>query len=63
NIYRGVALKGPYAKINPAPDPVATFTDATVQAGQTYFYMTTAVDKKGRESKFSNQVQVTLPNS
>jgi hypothetical protein len=63
NIYRGVAPKGPYAKINTTPQPVPTFTDASVQAGQTYFYMTTAVDKKGRESKFSNQVQVTLPNS
>jgi hypothetical protein len=63
NIYRGVAPKGPYAKMNPAPHPASSYTDATVQPGQTYFYMTTAVDKKGRESKFSNQVQVTLPNS
>jgi Abnormal spindle-like microcephaly-assoc'd, ASPM-SPD-2-Hydin len=63
NIYRAATPKGPYAKINPAPQPVATFTDASVQGGQTYFYMTTAVDKKGRESKFSNLVQVTLPNS
>jgi hypothetical protein len=63
NIYRGVAPKGPYAKMNTAPHPAASFTDASVRPGQTYFYMTTAVDKKGRESKFSNQVQVTLPNS
>jgi len=63
NIYRGVAPKGPYAKMNTAPHPAASFTDASVQPGQTYFYMTTAVDKKGRESKFSNQVQVTLPHS
>ncbi len=63
NIYRAATPKGPYAKINPAPQLVATFTDASVQPGQTYFYMTTAVDKKGQESKFSNQVQVTLPNS
>jgi len=63
NIYRGAAPKGPYAKINTSPHPAPTYTDASVQAGQTYFYMTTAVDKKGRESKFSNRVQVTLPNS
>ena len=63
NIYRGVAPKGPYAKMNTAPHPAPTYTDASVQPGRTYFYMTTAVDKKGRESKFSNQVQVTLPNS
>jgi hypothetical protein len=63
NIYRGVAPKGPYAKMNTTPHPGATYTDASVQPGQTYFYMTTAVDKKGRESKFSNQVQVNVPNS
>jgi hypothetical protein len=63
NIYRGVAPKGPYMKINPSPHPAPTYTDAGVQPGQTYFYMTTAVDKKGRESRFSNQVRVTLPNS
>ena len=63
NIYRGVAAKGPYAKMNTSPHPTSTYTDASVQPGETYFYMTTAVDKKGRESKFSNQVQVTLPNS
>jgi fibronectin type 3 domain-containing protein len=49
--------------MNTAPHPAASFTDTSVQPGQTYFYMTTAVDKKGRESKFSNRVQVTLPNS
>jgi hypothetical protein len=63
NVYRGAAPKGPYTKINSALNSTATYTDASVQPGQTYFYMTTAVDKKGRESKFSNQVQVTLPNS
>lgn len=63
NIYRGVSPKGPYAKMNTAPHPASSYTDASVQPGQTYIYMTTSVDKKGRESKFSNQVQVTLPNS
>lgn len=63
NIYRGVADKGPYARINAAPHPKATFTDAGVAGGKTYFYMTTAISKNGRESKYSNQVQVTIPNS
>jgi uncharacterized protein YfiM (DUF2279 family) len=63
NIYRGSAAKGPYTKINASPHPDPTFTDASVHDGQTYFYMTTAVDKAGRESKYSNQVQIMLPNS
>lgn len=63
NIYRGVKAKGPYTKINPSPYPKATFTDGSVQSGQTYFYVTTALNKHGKESKPSNQVQVTIPNS
>ncbi len=63
NVYRGLAAKGPYTKINGSVHPHATFTDASVVGGSTYFYMTTSVNKKGKESKFSNQVQVTIPNS
>jgi hypothetical protein len=63
NIYRGISSMGPYSKINSSPDPKATFTDASVQGGQTYFYVTTALNKNGKESRRSNQVQVTIPNS
>ena len=63
NVYRGSASKGPYARINSAVHPKPTFTDGTVVAGGNYFYMTTAVSKNGRESKYSNQVHVTIPNS
>ena len=63
NVYRGLAAKGPYTRINGSVHPKSTFTDASVVGGSTYFYMTTSVNKKGKESKFSNQVQVTIPNS
>ena len=63
NIYRGIQPKGPFSKINPSPSPKATFTDGSVQGGQTYFYVTTALNQHGKESKPSNQVQVTIPNS
>jgi hypothetical protein len=63
NIYRGMQPKGPYSKINSSPQPKATFTDGSVQGGQTYFYVTTALNKHGKESKPSNQVQVTIPSS
>lgn len=63
NVYRGAALEGPYTKINASPNPSLTFTDASVVGGQTYFYMTTAVNKHGEESKYSNRVQVEIPNS
>lgn len=63
NIYRGAAANGPYTKINVSPHPTSTFTDASVVGGETYFYMTTAVSKGGRESNYSNRVQVAIPNS
>ena len=63
NVYRGDTSKGPFAKINSSPQPNAIFTDASVAGGETYFYMTTAVNKKGKESKYSNWVQVTIPSS
>ena len=63
NIYRGAASAGPFSKINSSPLPKPTFTDASVVGGTTYFYMTTAVSKNGRESKYSNRVQVSIPNS
>jgi hypothetical protein len=62
NVYRGAASQGPFAKIS-ALHPKATFTDAGVAGGKTYFYVTTAVNQKGHESKFSNPVRVTIPNS
>ncbi len=61
NIYRGSVNSGPYAKIDSAVDTVTTYTDASVQAGDTYFYVTTAVAPDGTESAFSNQVSAAVP--
>ena len=63
HVYRGVAAKGPFTRLTSSLRPQATFTDASVVGGSTYFYSTTAVNKKGKESKHSNQVKVTIPNS
>ncbi len=63
NVYRKTAAKGPYTKITGSLEPNITFTDASVVSGQTYFYIATAVYEDGKESKTSNQVQVTIPNS
>ena len=47
NIYRGNSSGGPYTKINSALDATAAYTDNSVLAGQTYYYVTTAVDTSG----------------
>jgi len=61
NIYRGAASGGPYAKIDGAVDTATTYSDTSVQAGGTYFYVTTAVASDGTESAFSNQVSAAIP--
>jgi hypothetical protein len=63
NIYRRTQPKAPFTRVNTTPQSKATFTDTSVQGGQTYFYVTTAVNNRGTESKFSNQIHVTVPNS
>jgi uncharacterized repeat protein (TIGR03803 family) len=61
NIYRGPSASGPYQKINTTLIVPTNYADNTVQAGQTYFYVTTAVDSQNNESEYSNQTQVTVP--
>lgn len=62
NIYRGSVSGGPYLQINSSLDPATTDTDASVQAGQTYYYVVAAVDSTGSESAYSNQVAAVIPS-
>jgi ASPM-SPD-2-Hydin domain-containing protein/BACON domain-containing protein len=61
NIYRGTVSGGPYAVLNASPNVGLTYTDMAVTAGQTYYYVVTAVDSSGNESVVSNQAAVTVP--
>lgn len=49
-------------KVNSAPVTGTTFVDNTVQPGQTYFYVTKAVNAKGTESTPSNEVRADIPS-
>ncbi|MGH9352779.1 MAG: DUF4082 domain-containing protein [Terriglobia bacterium] len=62
NVYRGVVSGGPYTKLNSSLIASTAYTDTTVQAGQTYYYMTTAVDSQGVESAGSNQAAAVVPS-
>jgi hypothetical protein len=61
NVYRGTSSVGPYTKINSSVDATTTFTDTTVQAGQTYYWVVTAVNSSNVESTYSNEVLGTIP--
>jgi fibronectin type 3 domain-containing protein len=62
NVYRAQAPGGPYSKINTGGLVASTlYTDTGVTSSITYYYVTTVVDNRGRESARSNQVQVAIP--
>jgi hypothetical protein len=61
NIYRGQMHGGPYQQINTALEASTNYTDYTVVAGNTYYYVTTAVDGAGRQSAYSNETKAVIP--
>lgn len=59
-VYRALP-NGEFAKINPAPAVLTSYTDANIQSGQTYTYVVTAVDANNVESDYSDAVTATIP--
>ena len=57
NIYRGAGSAGPYSKINSSLNPETTYTDNSVVDGQTYYYVSTAVNSNNQESAYSSPPQ------
>jgi fibronectin type 3 domain-containing protein len=58
-IYRGMS-SGNYDKVVDVGN-VTTWTDTTLEVGQTYYFAATAYDTEGLESTFSNEVSYTAP--
>lgn len=61
NVYRGPASTGPFSKINPSLNSTTAYTDSTVAANQTYYYMTTAVNSSNVESSPSTPAEAIIP--
>jgi fibronectin type 3 domain-containing protein len=62
NIYRSATSNGTYTKIGSVGVGVLSYTDSTALAGETYFYVATAVDSSNNESVYSAPpVQATVP--
>ena len=63
NIYRGTTSggQGPYAIVNSSIIAGTTYTDSTVQAGLTYFYVATTVDNSNNESGHSTEATAVIP--
>lgn len=61
NVYRGTTSGGPYTRVDSSMVSSATYTDATVSSGQTYYYVATEVDTTGTESGYSGEVSAVVP--
>jgi len=62
NVYRSETFGGPYTRLTTTPDPSTNYIDNSVQGGQAYYYVNTAVDSRGAESKYSTQLRALIPN-
>jgi fibronectin type 3 domain-containing protein len=59
NIYVGSLSGGPYTRL--ASTPVTAYVDSSVQPGQTYYFVVTALDSTNAESAYSGEVAATVP--
>lgn len=61
NVYRASGANS-YVLLNVQPLTALSYTDSSVQSGQTYYYAVTAVDANGLQSMLSNQVTAVIPS-
>jgi hypothetical protein len=61
NAYWSSQSGGPYTKLTSTPDAALSYTDASVQAGQTYYFVVTSVDSTNTESAYSSEVSAVVP--
>ena len=61
NVYRAASGSSTYQLLNSALDLTTTYSDATVQSGQSYDYVVKTVDTAGTESGPSNVTTVVIP--
>jgi hypothetical protein len=61
DVYRGTVSGGPYTLLNSSVVAATQYVDSTVSAGQTYYYVVTAVASGGVQSVYSNETSATIP--
>lgn len=61
NVYRADVSRGDYKRLNQSPVTKPTYTDESVTAGATYYYVVTSVDRSGKESGYSTEMKVMVP--
>jgi Protein of unknown function (DUF1573)/Immunoglobulin I-set domain len=61
NTYSSAQSGGPYTKLTSTPVASTSFSDSTVQAGKTYYFVVTSVDSSNTESAYSSEVSALVP--
>lgn len=61
NVYRTTTSGSGYVRINSSLVSPDAYSDSTVSASTTYYYVTTAVDASGNESGYSNEAPAIVP--
>ena len=61
DVFRSEVSGGPYAKLDSSVVMATSFSDTSVQAGKTYYYVVAAVSSAGVESADSAQASATVP--
>jgi len=62
-VYRSTTNGGPYTQLTSALVAGTAYLDSNVTAGQTYYYVLTAVDISNDQSAYSTQAQATVPST
>jgi fibronectin type 3 domain-containing protein len=60
-VFRSEVSGGPYSVLDPNIVAADSFTDSTVQGGQTYYYVVKSVTSSGLQSVDSTQTSAIIP--
>jgi hypothetical protein len=60
-VYRSTTSGGSFSRLTSSVLTVLKYTDGSVSAGETYYYVVTAVSSSGTESAYSGQVTAIVP--
>jgi hypothetical protein len=61
NVYSSTVSGGPYTRLNTFAIATTNYTDASVEAGRTYYFVVTSISPDNVESAYSRQVSVIIP--